>query len=322
MLTHNKISWMSIVKSKVWLPAMAIALMSGTAQAQWALVDNFEGHTAGSLVDTFVGPSVTWTGGSTQHTAEVDPTDAANLAMKVNGLPGNAVLRAELGSADFIAFGATGTLFYRFRTAVGANGTSDHVIGLTDNNAITNFNFKSGLRNIVPAGSNTLDLRDGVDPGYEEVATLADDTWYSLWMVSVNTNPGTFECYLQSPTDPNFAEQRLLVGDDVWDYRINGDTDIINVYFRNANNAGGVEGNDLYIDDIYINSSAEDLTDPLAITDVLLGDVNLDNAVNFADIGPFIAVLSASGSQAEADVDGSGTVDFGDIGPFIALLSQ
>jgi len=57
-------------------------------------------------------------------------------------------------------------------------------------------------------------------------------------------------------------------------------------------------------------------------TDVLLGDVNLDEAVNFGDISPFIAVLAANGFQAEADIDGSGTVDFSDISPFIVLLSS
>ena len=53
----------------------------------------------------------------------------------------------------------------------------------------------------------------------------------------------------------------------------------------------------------------------------LLGDVNLDNAIDFSDIGPFIARLSTSDFQAEADIDQSGDVDFSDISPFIALLS-
>ena len=53
----------------------------------------------------------------------------------------------------------------------------------------------------------------------------------------------------------------------------------------------------------------------------LLGDVNLDNAVDFLDIGPFIALLSSGGFQDEADIDRSTVVDFLDIGPFIMLLS-
>ena len=54
---------------------------------------------------------------------------------------------------------------------------------------------------------------------------------------------------------------------------------------------------------------------------VLLGDINLDGAVNFLDISGLIAILGSNGFQAEADVDESGMVTFADIGPFIALLS-
>lgn len=52
----------------------------------------------------------------------------------------------------------------------------------------------------------------------------------------------------------------------------------------------------------------------------LLGDVNLDGTVNFLDIGPFIAVLTAGGDQAEADIDENGIVNFLDISPFVVIL--
>ena len=57
------------------------------------------------------------------------------------------------------------------------------------------------------------------------------------------------------------------------------------------------------------------------VTAVLLGDVNLDGAVNFLDIAPFVSILAASGSQAEADIDENGVVNFLDIAPFVALLT-
>jgi len=53
----------------------------------------------------------------------------------------------------------------------------------------------------------------------------------------------------------------------------------------------------------------------------MLGDVNLDGAVNFLDIAPFIALLSGQEFQVEADFDENGMVDFLDIAPFIAALS-
>ena len=54
---------------------------------------------------------------------------------------------------------------------------------------------------------------------------------------------------------------------------------------------------------------------------VLKGDVNLDSAVNFSDIPPFIAILSGGGYQAEADCNCDEVVNFADIPAFIAILS-
>ena len=53
-----------------------------------------------------------------------------------------------------------------------------------------------------------------------------------------------------------------------------------------------------------------------------LGDVNRDGNVDFLDIGPFIALLTTSTFQLEADTNGDREVDFLDISSFIALLSN
>ena len=60
----------------------------------------------------------------------------------------------------------------------------------------------------------------------------------------------------------------------------------------------------------------------VSVVPVLRGDVNLDGAVTFADIQPFIARLSAGVYQNEADVDQNAAVDFGDIPAFIAVLNS
>ena len=336
MLTHSKISWMSIVKSKICLPAIAICLLSGSAHAQWLLLDDFEGVTVDTVVDSTSTATVTWDGAST-HLAIVDPSDADNQVLQVLGVNIGQRLRGNfIDPANNIAAGTVGTAFYRFRTSDAAGaGTQDTVFGLTPDPAIGNFNFKCGLRltsSDVVSGAplaNNFDVRDGGD--YDKVGGLASLTWYKLWVVADNTSDtaGTFKVYLQSDDDPAFATQTQLVlaadeaeaGKDVFDFRVNGATDIVNVYFRTGNS--GSDGTELLFDDVFINSSTEDLTDPTAIADApLLGDVDLSGEVNFADIGPFIAILSASGFQAEADANESGTVDFADIGPFIGLLSQ
>ncbi len=52
----------------------------------------------------------------------------------------------------------------------------------------------------------------------------------------------------------------------------------------------------------------------------ILGDVNLDGAVNFSDIPSFISILISGGYQAEADIDQNDEVDFADIPLFIDIL--
>ncbi len=53
---------------------------------------------------------------------------------------------------------------------------------------------------------------------------------------------------------------------------------------------------------------------------VLLGDTNLDSAVTFADIAPFIAILQSGVFQAEADTNKDGSLTFEDIPPFVRIL--
>ena len=64
------------------------------------------------------------------------------------------------------------------------------------------------------------------------------------------------------------------------------------------------------------------LATPFEDTGVLLGDVNMDNVVSFADISPFLALLASGEFQAEADVNVSGMVDFADLSPFIAIIAN
>ena len=53
----------------------------------------------------------------------------------------------------------------------------------------------------------------------------------------------------------------------------------------------------------------------------LLGDVNLDGAVTFLDIGLFVTILTMNNFQVEADLNRDGNVNFLDIGPFVSVLT-
>ena len=74
--------------------------------------------------------------------------------------------------------------------------------------------------------------------------------------------------------------------------------------------------------DFFITYAAGDGNDVAIVSPVLLGDVNLDQAINFLDISPFISVLSTGEYLAEADVNQSGEVNFLDISGFIAILAN
>lgn len=75
-------------------------------------------------------------------------------------------------------------------------------------------------------------------------------------------------------------------------------------------------------DNVPLINNASDfiVVNSISVVTVLLGDVNLDGAVTFADIPAFIALLTNGTFQNEADCDQSATVDFGDIPAFIAIL--
>ena len=58
------------------------------------------------------------------------------------------------------------------------------------------------------------------------------------------------------------------------------------------------------------------------VSEVLLGDINMDGTVNFLDISPFVGALAAGEFQASADINQDGVVNFLDISPFIDILTR
>ncbi len=72
------------------------------------------------------------------------------------------------------------------------------------------------------------------------------------------------------------------------------------------------------------------LVDMGAYESAPVGDVNCDGTVSYADINPFVLLLSKPGDWQQVypgcpmlngDINSDGSVDFGDINPFVALLS-
>ena len=92
-------------------------------------------------------------------------------------------------------------------------------------------------------------------------------------------------------------------------------------YFSNATIVTSEETNPpASIDQVRILTASS--LNPTIVPSFLLGDVNRDSVVDFFDISPFLALLSAGDFQPEADINESGAVDFFDISPFVAILSN
>ena len=81
-------------------------------------------------------------------------------------------------------------------------------------------------------------------------------------------------------------------------------------------NMGGVE-----LSITYLGGDGNDVVLYVNCEEALIGDVNLDGAVNLLDVQPFIDLVGSGTFQAEADTNQDGLVNLLDVDPFIALLA-
>ena len=138
--------------------------------------------------------------------------------------------------------------------------------------------------------------RNFYDPGTLIVAGATADSDYQDWSI-LYRDDSVFNRFFEG--EPAIDQQRLV------------NDGVLSVFVQEGSSNSGVTTSDLHILDFNITD-----------TSILLGDVNLDGNVNFLDISPFIALLSADIYQIEADIDQNDSVDFLDIPAFIGLLTQ
>ena len=139
--------------------------------------------------------------------------------------------------------------------------------------------------------------RNFFDPGTLIVAGATAENGYQDWSILYRDDL-FFNRFFEG--EPAIDQQRLV------------NEGVLSVFIQEGSGNFGVTTSDLHVLDFDITVA----------TSILLGDINRDGNVDFFDISPFIALLSANVFQAEADIDEDGSVDFFDIQPFIVLLSQ
>lgn len=139
--------------------------------------------------------------------------------------------------------------------------------------------------------------RNFYDPGTLVIAGATADSGYTDWSILYRDNSVFQNRSFEG--EPLIDQQRLL------------NDGILSVFIQEGSNDTDVTTSDLHILDFVVSPGLP----------ALLGDVDLDGFVTFLDISPFIALLSSSGFQAEADCNEDGMVTFLDIAPFISILS-
>ncbi len=83
---------------------------------------------------------------------------------------------------------------------------------------------------------------------------------------------------------------------------------------------GSFDGTDLFI--TYAAGTGNDIALFTQVSDILLGDVNLDGFVNLLDVGPFVALLIDQEYLPQADLNQDLAVNLLDVAPFVELLSS
>ncbi|QNN20893.1 hypothetical protein HED60_00945 [Planctomycetales bacterium ZRK34] len=238
-------------------------LQAGGVRAAFVQVDDFEPPTyaADDLLNGVNG----WTVTPGDQRIVTDPADATNLTLRV--INAN---KDTYKAVPGIAPGDTGTLFFRFYVPDDASGDNDIGIGLTGEDAPNNGSLlRTYFR--LNGESGRIDVHD--NGSFEQVASLTAGAWYNVWLVVNNEgtgddvdniNNGAWSAYIQGGA---FATQTQLThsgSDGVFDFRDNGDEITLDRFYMRSNSNNG-EGDYALVDDIYIDSTASNLANPLAV---------------------------------------------------------
>ncbi|MDY0166819.1 MAG: PEP-CTERM sorting domain-containing protein [Thermoguttaceae bacterium] len=257
-----------------------------TVPEPWTRIDNFEGYDPGDNIHGRNG----WSASGTQ-TVETDPGAFGNQALKISESGRNIYTGATIADGD------TGTLFFRFYVPSGTDAV-DFGVGTTSNSPPTSGSQIADYLRIYETTSSPylrVDVYD--DDDWQTVGSFLKDSWYNVWNV-IDNETNTWQARIEGPGFT--GQEEAHYGDpstSVFDFR--GSTtaglDLVNFYIRT--NAG--HNGEAYIDDIYMNSSAKDLTSPVFTpSSVVLIDLN--GADNNPTPGALWNTINTPGDATEA----------------------
>ena len=215
-------------------------------------------------------------------------------------------------------------------TTVDLNGYfwDDDPVGVDDGAIFGDFSLQPGETLIVLEGS---ELEDGIETTFRAAYGL--DAGIQVLTEDDFTGNDTFSGLSSSgdqislyDTDPNVAGAVFELIDfvEIPPAPVNTDPAFGASFDYTQLDPNGTPSLSVSGTDGALAASNGDVGSPGSIPELglpLLGDVNIDGSVDFSDIAPFIALLSAGNFQLEADIDTNDVVDFSDIAPFIAILS-
>ncbi len=270
-------------KTLNWIAPLALYL-SGAAHAGWTLVDDMESGNG-------------WTGAGG---IAADPADPSNQVFAMPR-PGTATISAYRTIPN-IENGTTATLFFRVRTS-GPAGQADWGFGASDEAAPAPFvayEAHARLANDANLGTGIgFDVRNG--GSFARVGQVDHDAWYNVWMVMDNANDRT-AFYFNTGWGPATGGGTLSFPNAVFRNSTGGPAANALVSFMIANNRTNTTG---YIDDIHIDTTGENLTNPTFIDtdgDGLPDQWEIDNGLDPEDDGTIDPDNGADGDPDEDDL--------------------
>jgi hypothetical protein len=177
--------------------------------------------------------------------------------------------------------------------------------------------------------TNNLDLRVWDDDGdnYEDLASLAPDRWYNMWVL-MDALTDEYQIWLHDrPGQDAVAGDQLFApdGDDIFEFRAGGNGDLFQFYVKTAGGGSSQNFGPVYFDDIYLElTDALNLSNPVPAcdfdgdVDVDVDDVNLLLAVGDLTSG----VIAVVGENDGFDLTMDGLIDGQDLDQWLACAGS